>query len=390
MSRPGTTIGVLGGSWRATVTPWGDVEPDDARALRWWVAADDRWHVPSDEPTVRQRHVDGAPVVETTLRVPSGDAIHRCYAVADGGGLTVVEVENRSPLPFAVAFSHGDLLTSRPPTEVPVHGIELPPTAVVVPVGHRTSVRVAVRHRDPGAGSLPPELPSAVQVARGWVAQAERGARFVLPEHGSDVVRERCRLLLEGAAPPGDEPAAFLVGGRELVRLGDPATDWAEEVGFAVEAVARSCRHRELTWDVDAALDAADEVLRAAGEGRAVGDLDALRRRLGPAGEPPAEPPDGALLLAWVERRLVHRGADAVDLLAGFPSAWLGQGVEVYRLPVGPTTVSFAVRWHGERPAVLWECGAPLRLTCRTLDPTWSTSLVKGEALLGVPPMAAG
>ncbi len=41
-------------------------------------------------------------MVETKLRVPGGDAVHRVWAVADHGGLTVIEVENDSPMPIAV------------------------------------------------------------------------------------------------------------------------------------------------------------------------------------------------------------------------------------------------------------------------------------------------
>src|SRR5690606_17689080 len=54
---------------------------------------------------VRQRRVDHAPVVETILRVPGGEAVHRCYAVqASSGPAVVVEVENRTPVPFALAL----------------------------------------------------------------------------------------------------------------------------------------------------------------------------------------------------------------------------------------------------------------------------------------------
>ena len=42
------------------------------------------------------------------MRVPSGDAVHRAYAIqagGDGGELVVVEIENRSPLPFVAAIA---------------------------------------------------------------------------------------------------------------------------------------------------------------------------------------------------------------------------------------------------------------------------------------------
>jgi hypothetical protein len=44
------------------------------------------------------------------------------------------------------------------------------------------------------------------------------------------------------------------------------------------------------------------------------------------------------------------------------------------------------VRWHGDRPALLWELqphdGRPVRLRASRLDPGWSTAQPEGEALL--------
>ena len=121
------TIGVLGRDWRATVSPWGSVQQwDGLGTLEWFVAGDDRWYVPSQETTVRQSLVEGTPVVETRVRIPKGDVVQRVYAVADHGGLTIVEVENDSPMPIAVAFSGVPVLSSRAPSNVPLHGADLP------------------------------------------------------------------------------------------------------------------------------------------------------------------------------------------------------------------------------------------------------------------------
>ena len=88
----------------------------------------------------------------------------------------------------------------------------------------------------------------------------------------------------------------------------------------------------------------------------------------------------GVRAVAAIERRLV---ADGVLLPAGIPTAWLGQGFEGHGLPVGPaSTVSFAVRWHGAHPAVLWEVtGPPVELSAPAVDPAWRTSAASGEAL---------
>src|SRR4029078_8305341 len=96
------TTGALGGRFRADVTAWGDVVPwDGSPVLAWHVAADDRWHSPASECAVRPVRVGGAPVFQTRFGVPGGDAVQRVWSVADGGGRTMVEVANDSPLPIA-------------------------------------------------------------------------------------------------------------------------------------------------------------------------------------------------------------------------------------------------------------------------------------------------
>lgn len=98
---------------------------------------------------------------------------------------------------------------------------------------------------------------------------------------------------------------------------------------------------------------------------------------------------DDALAAAqfWLgaRRLLVNDRSGRVDLLPHFPVAWRGGSVEVHDLSIsGGGSVSFAIRWHGYRPALLWEVqsGGPIVLTCRSLDPDWTTSTLKGETLL--------
>jgi hypothetical protein len=95
--------------------------------------------------------------------------------------------------------------------------------------------------------------------------------------------------------------------------------------------------------------------------------------------------------LAWAQRRILVAGAGVVDLLPDpFPPAWLGQSVEAHGVPAGEATVGMALRWHGARPALLWEADAPVRLTCSGLDPAWTGSGASGEALLSPPRAAPG
>ena len=245
ITAPTTVLGVTGQPWRAYVAPWGDVTVcgvDDTVDLRWFVAAEDRWHVPSVEPAVRQRRVDGTPVVETRLRIPDGDAVARAWAVADHGGLIVIEVENESPLPFAVAFSGGRVLTERPPAAVPIQGIDLPDDAIVLPVGHRASVRVAVANDPRQTGNRLPSVAPALAVARGWLAVVHRASRLVLPDDGmvDAVTAARCDLLLDGPVDASVDPAGFLLDVAELARLGGDADSWMPEIVEPIARIARS------------------------------------------------------------------------------------------------------------------------------------------------------
>ena len=372
------TTGALGGTWRADVTAWGALVPWDGSAtLDWAVAADDRWHRPADEVAVRQSRPGGVPVFETRLRIPGGDAVQRVWSVADAGGLTLVEVTNDSPLAMAVAFTRSDLLTTRPPTEVPIQGIELTAGSVVVPVGHRASVTVALPHDGRGPGPLPTGTAAAEAVARGWRTMVERASRLELPDASpvEAVVRARCELLLAGPPSPDEDPAGLLVGLAELVRMGqlEPATV-VEDVAAAVEAVARRPGFAD-----DAALAAAAVVLARAGERRAVVDVAAIVARRVPE-DGPAEVPDTVLAVPAVEGRLLRDGRLLPD---GIPAGWRGQPVEAHGLVGGPaSSVSFALRWHGEHPAVLWEvAGEPLTLSAPAVDPGWTTDERAGEAL---------
>lgn len=77
-------------------------------SLDWWIGADDRWHVPAREASLRQQRLDLAPVVETRMRIPGGDALHRAYGIRSPRGVgdewVVAEVHNATAIPFAVAL----------------------------------------------------------------------------------------------------------------------------------------------------------------------------------------------------------------------------------------------------------------------------------------------
>ncbi len=97
--------------------------------------------------------------------------------------------------------------------------------------------------------------------------------------------------------------------------------------------------------------------------------------------------------LTFVRRMLIRETADGLALCTMLPAAWRGQPLEVLHAPTHHGLLSFAVRWHGDRPALLWELVGRnddlVRLTAPGLDPAWSTTEATGEALLGPVAVAA-
>lgn len=120
--RSTTPLGTIDAGAIADVDGAGGVQMRGAEwSLDWWVGAEDRWHHPSREAAVRQSTRGAAPVVETAMRVPGGDVVHRAFAVratapvaaarADGAdgetwadSAVVVEVENSTFVPVALAL----------------------------------------------------------------------------------------------------------------------------------------------------------------------------------------------------------------------------------------------------------------------------------------------
>ncbi|MBS1848888.1 MAG: hypothetical protein JST73_11480, partial [Actinobacteria bacterium] len=80
--------------------------------------------------------------------------------------------------------------------------------------------------------------------------------------------------------------------------------------------------------------------------------------------------------------------ADAVRLVAHVPTAWFERPIEATGIVTPVGRGGYAVRWHGDRPAVLWDAAAgarldpDLRVCAPGLDPTWVAHGATGEALL--------
>jgi hypothetical protein len=393
INAPAHTVGVLGGSRDATVDRRGVLSPRATTwELDWWIGAEDRWHIPAREAAVRQQLVDGMPVVQTSMRVPGGDAVQRVYGapVADVGEVAVVEITNESPAPFVVALvvrgaaaldldgtdvwadGRSAVRTSRPPSrwaasvdgsteEVVSSGAASDGPfghrqdrgarlvgAFLHPVAHRTTLRAIVSLGTRGIGVVEPgSLPDAAAVARGWRVQLDRGLRVELPDEPLQraVETARAATVLQGQAWRVEPEVAAVLEDWGLDA--EAALAWARLTGRARRRLARR-QPTPATW--------ADVTARAS-------------------------VPDAALLAAL--RGMLLREHDAsVAMFDDWPGEWIGQPIDVRDAPTRRGPVSCSVRWHGERPALLWEGPADTTFTAPGLDPTWSSRDARGDALL--------
>jgi hypothetical protein len=383
-----TTIGTVGSAKLARVDPHGLVTPADARwSLDWWIGADDRWHRPADEPSARQSLVESVPVVRTAVRVPGGDAVQHAYAV--GGDLAVVDVANESPSPFVLALvvrgardlavdgaivsldGRPALVTHAPPSRWAVGEVGTTEEVVrsgravsgpvprrhersgrleaafLYPVAHRATFRAALRLGSAGEPVDPARLPGPDDAVRGWAAQLGRGMQVELPDArlAGALRAARASALLEAVIDPVDP---LVVAALE---------DW----GFDAEAGAAWSR---LGW----------RARRVAGR---------RTKEAGHWSDVAAQGGRGAPLLLAARSLLAHEdAAGAVTLLGDLPPGWRGQPITVHDAPTRAGPVSYAVRWHGPRPALLWEAPAGTTLRAPGLDPTWTTDEPRGDALL--------
>lgn len=407
----GRTIGVRGGRWRGVVDDAGAVTPlDGSPRLCWAVAAEDRWYRPEAEPSRRQRWYGGTPVAETRLRVPGGDVVNRVYCTADLGGLTVIEFENESKLPVAVALSRDDLLTSSPASATRPEGIEMPAHSTVVPVGHRATARVGLRHDSPSRGMLPLDVAAAPLVVRGWESAVDGASHLALPDHETvaAAVRARCDLMLADTMPT-DVHALVEFARLELAAgRGDTfgsdgaaggATQMTEEmlVELTIGAgrlLRRRRRARFTPWDTPHLLANIARLCLFADEPTAADDIASGWLRVAdlPIEVPPADAPSGAAVVAWLESMVARptpSGGRCTVFPVGIPHRWWGQNLEFRGVTADPARgLSAAVRWHGERPALLWEVDGPAGLTLDA-GAEWCSSESRGDTLLPAPTVSS-
>jgi hypothetical protein len=84
---------------------------------------------------------------------------------------------------------------------------------------------------------------------------------------------------------------------------------------------------------------------------------------------------------------LIREVAGGLAICTLLPEEWWGRSIEVHDAPTHAGVLSFAIRWHGDRPALLWELlrrhpGERINLTAPGLDADWQSAAAAGDALL--------
>ena len=302
--------------------------------------------------------------------------------------------------------------------------------AVLVPLAVGVPLRVTVPVAGGPVKARPPE-----RVAAGWLALVSRAASVTLPDETAERAWRRgvaaCILAAGGDSVAAASRAAVVLDrvgladeadrGREVIlRAVEGSRLPADEAVAALRALAsrrlRSGRVSGLAeWAgplVDSAGGHLDTVtlaqVVAALEPEAPAAARDARRLLAEAPAPapvtPSPPSDARVAaavrdgvafggdgLAGIEALLdclVTEAVDHVVMAPALPAAWRGASADALSIVTGHGTLSFSVRWHGARPALLWDLvkstqrpSPPVALRCG-LDESWTTSEPSGEALL--------
>ena len=265
-------------------------------------------------------------------------------------------------------------------------------------------------HHRPGAGRLVRKLPPLGPVAAAWQLAGSRQVAVALSATGQpdaaaaidaatrDLVEavanaaveldaaEMLDLLLLDVVAPSSAEADLVV---ERVQLHDSAVVVQHPSGLSPERTARLASV-ELRRGSRDALDRIQWLIGAAGSDRAWPTVVSPRSGLGCGGSAWSAVAAAAFVDLVADLMcVVDVDTRQVRILPVVAEDWLGSGIEAHGLCTPLGVVSFAIRWHGERPAVLWEVEAhddgEIHVSVPGLDPSWSSDDAKGDALLAAP-----
>ena len=172
----------------------------------------------------------------------------------------------------------------------------------------------------------------------------------------------------------------------------------AEQLGDALPKIYRTnsmSRQPEalpnaLLDQVESAMPLAKYLNDYLGASENSGSLSEIIGRAEPTGgfssaERLQDPFASALFLLMFRRFLVSQpDSSTIALFPSYTSKWFNVPVEVSSMPTSNGEVGYAVRWHGDRPALLWEgkINSQTTFTSPGFDPAWQSNEARGEALL--------
>ncbi len=300
-------------------------------SIDWWLRVDDDWIFPSEHGAVRQRLIDGAPVVETVIRAAGGDLVHRVYAARTDSEYLILEVDNQATRPVALAWAirpydhlgggrvqniglddrtlHIDgrvgVICGRIPGQLvtgsggvdPAFSLDkteessksvvceqgMASAALITPLVHGSTLRCFVPLGASPDSDPTSKIPTASQVARGWGHHAVNASRFVLPPgHLNDVFdAARQSLLLastgENLVPaPGGPPHAASDEAAVLIGLAECGYEtFVREI-----LISRAKRQDRMGAVTHNGIDVTSATLTAAGRALELAPDEALSKAL--------------------------------------------------------------------------------------------------------------
>lgn len=349
----------------------------------------------------------------------------------------------------AISGAQGDLLQSMPAATVAASTASArcrsggAQACAVWPLPHTATLRVVVEldgQTSPGAA-----VPALDEVNRGWLVHLEQGMQVDVDELPVSAGMRACARTLLTGWPSPIESASAVTALAELGFAADVVRCFAalerndDDLGILMsiarwfQLASHVERHEHLDTILGVAARAAhgaaaDHAHRSAISGPAwlTDAFDALSRGLRVIDQPDVAARiegfvvDDSRLTARADelttltnrrddrwswgrdnlnsaarycsavRAIVvdDRGLD-LRLLPELPFSWRGHTIDVLKAPVSGGSLSFGLRWHGARPALLWEIDideeADLKLSVPNLDPDFQTTDRSGEALLADP-----
>lgn len=241
-------------------------------------------------------------------------------------------------------------------------------------------------HWESAGRKLLTEWPSSARVPAWITAQSERG-------FGNDALR------LFGELERVDDEHAVLASLGRWSMLTEPTSGLDDlyriigVVGRAAKSVDGSTKLAGPGW-LGSGYEALADKLRLIEQPDVADWVASFTAKIDHAGsqpDPQAErgAPDSASPVNFVlavRDSLLWDHLDTAELLPALPLAWRGRSIDAFDVPIVGGTLSFGLRWHGPRPALLWEHDVEgFTLAASALDPSWSSDETSGEVLLADP-----